>query len=119
MRDEALYLQDIIDAADGIAVILKDSGKDGYEKSDTIRSAVLLKLLFIGEAAANLSTDFRSKHPEIEWSDVVAFRNYAIHAYFSVDWDRVWDSAAVDAPLLRDKVSDILFWEFPETQTND
>lgn len=42
--------------------------------------------MIIGEAAARLPKEFRDCHPEIPWVDIVAFRNIAVHAYFSVDW---------------------------------
>ena len=66
------------------------------------------KLSIIGEAAARVSKDSQNKHPEIEWADIVAFRNIAIHAYFAVDWSIVWTAATHDAPDLKHKVINIL-----------
>ncbi|MCK4374815.1 MAG: DUF86 domain-containing protein [Candidatus Brocadiae bacterium] len=82
--------------------------------NDLLRSAVLQKLTIIGEAAARLPAEFRRAHAEVEWADVVAFRNIAVHAYFAVDWSIVWVTATQDAPALRAKVAAILEEEYPD-----
>lgn len=107
-RDELLYLQDIVDAAGDIADFIAGLQPKNFAYSNLVQSAVLQKLLVIGEAAAHVSQQTRECHPEIEWSDIVAFRNFAVHAYFAVDWDRVWDAATMDAPLLRNQIQQIL-----------
>jgi len=67
------------------------------------RAPFCKKLIVIGEAAARLPRSFTERHPEIEWVDIVAFRNIAVHEYFAVDWKIVWVTATEDVPLLREK----------------
>jgi uncharacterized protein with HEPN domain len=64
MRSDHLYLADIIDAADAIAEFIGDLDEvtDFYRDRKT-QSAVLQKLMVIGEAAANLSPALKAKHP--------------------------------------------------------
>jgi uncharacterized protein with HEPN domain len=73
-----------------------------------LQSAVLQKLIVIGEAAARLPRRFKEEHFEVEWADVIGFRNIAVHAYFSVNWSIVWNAATRDVPLLRTKMAVIL-----------
>jgi uncharacterized protein with HEPN domain len=113
MRDEGLYLQDIVDSADEIKEFLGGASKDEFTQNSLLRSAVLQKLMVIGEAAARVSRELRDRHPEIQWPRIVAFRNVAAHAYFAVDWNLVWRAAAVEAPMLRDQVAKILSAEYP------
>ena len=80
-----------------------------------IQSGVLLKLLTIGEAVTHLTNDFKDRHPDIPWSDIIGFRNFAIHAYFSISWNIVWMTAIQKAPVLGQQVRKILRDEFPET----
>jgi uncharacterized protein with HEPN domain len=89
MRREELYLTDIIEAADAIQRFLKNVKKDAFLKNEVIQSAVLQKLSIIGEAAARLPKEFRKRHPEIEWEDIIGFRNVAVHAYFAMEWSIV------------------------------
>jgi uncharacterized protein with HEPN domain len=66
------------------------------------------KLTIVGEAAAHISAELRVQHPEIIWTDVVAFRNILIHTYFGIDWSIVWDAATEDVPRLRPQIVAIL-----------
>jgi uncharacterized protein with HEPN domain len=78
-----------------------------------LRSAVLQKLLIIGEAASRISKRIQERYPLVPWSDIVGFRNIAVHTYFSVDWGIVWTAATVDAPKLKQDVEQIIAQEFP------
>ena len=111
MRREELYLNDIVEAADSIQKFLKSVHRDDFLRDEILRSAVLHKLTIIGEAAARLPKGFRQRHPEIQWQDIIAFRNIAVHAYFAVKWPIVWVAATQEAPELRRKVADILSTE--------
>jgi uncharacterized protein with HEPN domain len=114
MRREGLYLVDIIEAVDAIERFLGDDNEDAFIGNDLLRSAVLQKLTIIGEAAARLPQEFRDHYPEIPWSDIVGFRNIAIHAYFAVQWSIVWVAATEDAMELRERIREIIASEFPE-----
>jgi len=114
-RDDGLYLEDIVEAADAIAGFVTGIEEAAFVGSDLLRSAVLQKLTIIGEAASRVSEGLRERHTDIPWSRIVAFRNIAVHAYFSVDWHVVWEAATQDAPQLREFVADIIDWEYPGT----
>lgn len=108
MRPEELYLSDIVEAADAIQRFI--SGVEIYDfLNDELRqSAVLQKLIVIGEAAARLPNSFREQHAEVEWRKIAAFRNIAVHSYFSVNFSIVWVTATQDVPDLRSKIVRIL-----------
>jgi uncharacterized protein with HEPN domain len=108
MRREELYLADILEAAEAISAFLSDVTKKEFINNDLVRSAVIQKLTIIGEAAARLPKAVRDKHSGIEWADIIAFRNLAVHAYFSVDWSIVWVTAQKDVKELKKKISAIL-----------
>jgi uncharacterized protein with HEPN domain len=117
MRREELYLTDIIEAADAIQRFLAGIQCAAFLQDDLLRSAVLNKLTIIGEAAARLPVEFLERHPDIEWADIVGFRNIAIHAYFAVEWPIVWVTATQDVPELRRKIASILDLEYPGART--
>lgn len=109
MRPELLYLADIIEAADAIARYLAAlTGEEDFYEDDLRQSAILQKLIVIGEAASHLSAPFRERFVDVEWADIVAFRNIAVHAYFSVKWEIVWVTATQDVPRLCQRVVEIL-----------
>jgi uncharacterized protein with HEPN domain len=109
MRPERLYLSDIVEAADAIRRFLVDvDTEESFYEDELRQSAVLQKLIVIGEAAARLSAEFKQQHPEIEWNDIAAFRNIAVHAYFSITWSIVWETVMEDVPQLRRQIVELL-----------
>lgn len=108
MRPERLYLADIVEAADAITRFLQGLDDRAFMEDELRQSAILQKLIVIGEAAARLPKAFTEQHPEIPWPDIVGFRNIAVHEYFAVDWRIVWITATQEVPLLRQEVARLL-----------
>ena len=114
MRREKLYLADMLEAGEAIGRFLSEIAEDRFLQDDLLRSAVPQKLSIIGEAAARLPKEFQTRHPAVEWRDIIAFRNIAVHAYFAVQWQMVWTTATRDVPALQQKIAAMLRAEFPE-----
>lgn len=120
MRPDRLYLADIVEAADAIARFLADFDEESHFLVDELhQSAVLQKLIVIGEAAARISPEMREQYPEIPWTDIVGFRNIVVHAYFSVDWSIAWVAATRDVPNLRRQIEQILIDMEAEASSDD
>lgn len=69
---DAAYVWDIVEAAEAIQGYIAGLDLVRYAQNRQIRSAVERELEIIGEAARRLSVDFRSEHPEIPWTSIVA-----------------------------------------------
>ena len=108
MRSERLYLTDIIEAADAIARFLRDVEKDDFLNDELRQSAVLQKLIVIGEATTRLSEPLRKRHPHVQWRGAMGLRNIVVHDYFGISWETVWVTATEDVPMLRQQVAEIL-----------
>ncbi len=115
MRRESLYLWDIVEAADHIAAFIATVDFEGFQKSEVVRSAVVQKLAVIGEAAARISVELKSRHAGVLWPRIIAFRNILIHGYFGIDWKLVWQVAKNRCPLLRSQIAEIIAVEFGES----
>ncbi len=113
MRRDRLYLQDMVEAADAIARFLQGTDLQCFREDEMLQSAVLLKLVIIGEAAARIDRRFRSRRSDIPWAKTIGLRNIGVHAYFAINWEIVWDTVSRDVPLLRDQIASILA-ESPE-----
>ena len=67
IKDDSVYLRHILDEIDFL-----EESSEGIEFRDLLENkekqrAWLRSLEVIGEATKNLSSEFREKHPEIEW----------------------------------------------------
>jgi len=112
MRRDELYLRDIVEAAAHISGFIEGLDLASFRQSELVRSAVVQKLTVIGEAAARISDEVKSRYGEVPWPRIVAFRNILVHAYFGIDWSEVWLAADKQTPELRDQVASILRAEF-------
>jgi uncharacterized protein with HEPN domain len=114
MRPEKLYLTDIVEACKSIEQFCDGVAFDQFRDDDMRRSAVLQKLIIIGEAVTHLTDEFMNRHPGIPWVDVIDFRNFAVHEYFSVKWDIVWLTATEEIPVLHYQIETILQGEYQD-----
>jgi len=109
---ELLYLADIVESARTVARWLAERGAQ-WDDDEILRNAVLRQLSVVGEAASCLSDDVRRRLPGIPWREIRGFRNIAVHAYFSLDWDVVHEVATVNLPDMAPKVLALLWVEAP------
>ena len=79
MQRDKLYLLDIVETVEAIERFLSGISKEAFLQEELHQAGVLQKLSVIGEAAARLSNELRSKQQHIEWGDIVGFRNIAVH----------------------------------------
>lgn len=115
IRSEQLYLRDIVEAVDAISKFVRETTAEDFPANLLIRSAVAVKLTNIGEAATCISDDLRKRHPEVGWSAAIEVGTAVLERYYDVDWDRVWQMATVNAPILNEQVARILAQEYPGT----
>lgn len=91
---------------------LLDQGRK-HTKDDLLRDATLQRAFsrsieILGEAAKQLSLEFRSQHPDVPWKAIAGMRDRLIHGYFAVDYDIVWDVVENKLDELRDQLHSII-----------
>jgi uncharacterized protein with HEPN domain len=53
--------------------------------------AVIRNLEIIGEASNKIPKNIRDKYTSVPWDEMYRMRNKAIHEYFGVDYEIIWD----------------------------
>lgn len=112
-RDD-LYLVELVEAARQVQHYLDGASEDRWASDAMLRDAVLHQLTVIGEVARALSEEMRSRHPDIPWARMRAFRNVAVHEYFAIEWPWVWLIARDEVPELERLALAALKTEFPD-----
>jgi len=98
-RDEA-WLLDMLQACRKALNYAQGLNESGFLASSLQQDAILRQLTIVGEAAKQVSADYRTAHPEIPWKRISGFRDVVVHGYFQVDLNRVWQIVQEDLPSL-------------------
>lgn len=83
----------------------------GYEQfinDEKTYDAVVRNLEVIGEAAKKVPDEVRGRYPDIEWKKISGFRDIAIHEYYDMDEEILWDVVKNRIPELLEQVTEIL-----------
>ena len=107
MREDRVYLQHIAECIQRIEENTS-KGRDEFLQSHTLQDAVLRNLQTMSEATQRLSDDSKSRHPQIEWSRIAAFRNVLVHNYLGIDLEIIWGITQRDVPDLKAAITAML-----------
>ena len=107
-RDVAVTLRQIIDFAQEIAALVANRSRDQLDSTNEFRRALERCVELIGEAATRLPEEWRERHPDIPWRQIIRMRNVMVHGYDVVSNDVLWDTAAHDIPQLRARIASLL-----------
>jgi uncharacterized protein with HEPN domain len=89
---DGLYLTLIAEAISDIHRRIKALSWQNFLVDRDEQALTAFRLSIIGENANKLSDELKMRHPELPWSDMVAFRNIVSHEYHRVDPELVWEA---------------------------
>jgi len=101
------YVRHILDAAAQALSYVETNTKDTFLQDRKTQDAVILKLLVIGEAAAQIldeHTAFAQRRADIPWQQMKGMRNRMVHGYFETNLDLVWETVQSFLPQLERKL---------------
>ena len=69
---------------------------------DMLLDAVMFRLIQLIENIKKISHDFKDKHPDIPWGEIIGFRNGVIHEYGKTDYTVVYEIIKRDLSKLKE-----------------
>src|SRR5260221_13756579 len=107
LKEDRIFLRHIQECIAKIETYTK-GGRRAFMEEPMIQDAVMRNLEIIGEAASNVSPEFRGAHPEVGWRRAIGLRNVLIHNYVGVEINRVWSDVAMTLPKLKEQILALL-----------
>ena len=104
-RVRLLHMQD---AAREVILFTTGATRDSLVTDLKLVRALSMSIGIIGEAAVNVSPEFREANPGIPWRQIIGMRNFLIHAYFNSDLDILWNTATQAVPDLVVQLDEVL-----------
>ena len=113
MHGDNQYLLDIKEAAGRVSEYISGVDRNEFLAHNMMKAAVVREIEIIGEAANRISQSLKEAHPEIPWKDLAQLRNFYIHVYDRVRYEKVWTTANNRIPGIAASVASLL----PPTDT--
>ena len=119
MREEVKdieRLQHILEAMDVL---------NNYKTHHTMEEAVSDPVVYfglvkhveiIGEAVYKLTLEYRNSHSEVNWDDIERMRHVLVHGYYKIRPEQLWETIAVDIPILKPTIERLINDKISENQ---
>lgn len=75
-------------------------GRDAYDSDFIHRLAAEAISNRLGEAVASLDETWRAMLPSVPWRAIRTNRNFVVHVYHAIDYDRLWNTLMTDVPAV-------------------
>ncbi len=111
LRDYLLFLEDMMTSSEKIVRYTRGLNKDEFLKDEKTYDAVVRNLTVIGEAVKHTPDKVRERYAQLEWREIAGFRDIAIHEYFGIDEEILWDIIQNEVPSLLAKLRGIIAQE--------
>jgi len=101
------YVEHILDATRQVHSYVEGFNKEAFMQDRKTQDAVILKILVIGEAAAQILDEhsgFALQRSDIPWNQMKGMRNRMVHGYFETNLDLVWETVQLFLPELERKL---------------
>jgi uncharacterized protein with HEPN domain len=108
MKNDKLYLIHMSECIQKIETYTAKMDKDDFMTSGLVQDAVLRNLQILSESSQRISTERQLHHPEVNWRQIIGFRNILVHEYLGVDLERVWNVLENDLPGLKRSIYQML-----------
>lgn len=99
-REWGIRIDDIVAAIDAILQYTDGMDRAAFVADRRTLDAVVRNLIIIGEAAGHVPEPVVAANPQIPWARMRGMRDLAVHEYFGVDSDVLWDTVTVNLPAV-------------------
>ncbi len=103
MKNDKVYTDQMLDSIRKIELFVDGIDKENFAENQLVQSAVIMQLTLIGEVSKKISDDVK-KNVSLPWKEIAGFRDKAIHNYFDINLDVVWDTISIDLPPLKEEL---------------
>jgi len=106
--DDKIRLQHMRDAAQEAVRFLDSVNGENIENNRLVSHAIVRLIEVVGEAAAQISKEYKISHSEMPWAQIIGMRNRIVHAYFDIDYSLVESTVKSDFPALLEQLTNLI-----------
>lgn len=95
---DRVRLKHMLAAAKEARIFAEGKSRESLNTDRGLALILIQEITIIGEAASKVSAECRAANPQIPWVLITGMRNRLIHAYFDINLDIIWNTAANRLP---------------------
>lgn len=100
IKNDNYYKSIIINDINKILQYTNNISYEEFADNEQLIDAVLFRLVQIVENIKKLSESFKLSHKEVEWNEIIGFRNRIVHDYGRTDYSIVYEVVSNDLEVL-------------------
>lgn len=104
IKTDSYYKNKILEDINKIIEYTDGLSYQVFACDEKVVDAVLFRLIQISENVKKLSDLFKRSYPQINWSEIVGFRNKIVHDYGKVDYMIVYEVLSQDIPKVKEQL---------------
>jgi len=90
--DDLERIQHMVDAIDKIDQFTADMDYKAFFQNEMAQFAVIKNLEIIGEAAYQISKEFKEIHRNVDWTRIEGMRHVLVHDYYRINVELIWNT---------------------------
>ncbi len=101
-KNNSYYMEKALDEIEIIVKYTKGLSYDEFMSDGRNIDATMFRLEQMIEHIKHLSPEFKEKHNDIPWGDIMGFRNGLVHEYGKTDYSTVYEVISKDIYKLKE-----------------
>lgn len=103
-KNDKYYIEKVIENIDAILLYTKDLKFEDFINDDLVIDATMFRLIQMVENINHLSKEYREKHSNVKWGQIIGFRNGIVHDYGKTDYSIVYEIVSSDIYKLKEEI---------------
>jgi len=103
MNRDVEYLEFLLECIEHLESYTISVDEDSFLRNEEKKDACLTRIVVLGEYSARISEDIKREFTDVEWQLMKATRNYYVHVYRGIDWEKGLGNDQKRSPSLENK----------------
>jgi uncharacterized protein with HEPN domain len=99
-HDDVARLRHMLEFCQKCVRFTTGKNRSDLDQDEMLTMGTLYVVEFLGEASRTISEEFRERHTQIPWAEIIGTRNRLAHGYAEVNLDVIWAIVNKDIPPL-------------------
>ena len=103
-KDDNYYIKNVIENIDIIISYTKGLSYDEFVDDLKNVDSVMFRLIQMVENIIHISSEYKKMHSNINWGQIIGFRNGIVHNYNKTDYSIVYEIISKDIYILKENL---------------